>query len=217
MQRLIWAGVFDILIFCIQDKPKEEFMVKILIMGLSLVGFLLLFATFSAEAANNPKVLMKTTKGDITIELYPDKAPISVENFLSYVNEKFYDGTIFHRVIKDFMIQGGGMNVDFQEKTTKPTIQNEAKNGLKNKRGTLAMARMPEPHTASSQFFINHANNSFLDYGQASDGWGYCVFGKVIQGMDVVDAIANSPTMTRSGMGDVPRETIEIISITVIE
>jgi len=217
MQRLIWAGVFDILIFCIQDKPKEEFMVKILVLGLSLVGFLLLFATFSAEAASNPKVLMKTTKGDITIELYPDKAPISVENFLSYVNDKFYDGTIFHRVIKDFMIQGGGMNVDFQEKTTKPAIQNEAKNGLKNKRGTLAMARMPEPHTASSQFFINHANNSFLDYGQASDGWGYCVFGKVIQGMDVVDAIANSPTMTRSGMGDVPRETIEIISITVIE
>ena len=192
-------------------------MVKILVLGLSLVGFLLLFATFSAEAASNPKVLMKTTKGDITIELYPDKAPISVENFLSYVNDKFYDGTIFHRVIKDFMIQGGGMNVDFQEKTTKPAIQNEAKNGLKNKRGTLAMARMPEPHTASSQFFINHANNSFLDYGQASDGWGYCVFGKVIQGMDVVDAIANSPTMTRSGMGDVPRETIEIISITVIE
>jgi cyclophilin family peptidyl-prolyl cis-trans isomerase len=192
-------------------------MLKSLIMGLSLMGFLFLLTTFSNAEANNPKVLMKTTKGDITIELYPDEAPISVENFLSYVNEKFYDGTIFHRVIKDFMIQGGGLNTDFQEKTTKAPIQNEAKNGLKNKRGTLAMARMPEPHTASSQFFINHANNSFLDYGQAADGWGYCVFGKVIQGLDVVDAIANSPTMTKSGMSDVPRETIEIISVTLIE
>jgi cyclophilin family peptidyl-prolyl cis-trans isomerase len=192
-------------------------MVKSLILGLSQVGFLFLFAIFSNAAAINPKVLMKTTKGDITIELYPDKAPISVENFLSYVNAKFYDGTVFHRVIKNFMIQAGGLNVDFQEKTTKAPIQNEAKNGLKNKRGTLAMARMNEPHTASSQFFINHADNSFLDYGQAADGWGYCVFGKVIQGLDVVDAIANSPTMTKNGMGDVPRETIQILSITLIE
>ncbi len=217
MKLLIWEGDFDILIFCIRNEPEEEFMIKSLILGLSLMGFLFLLATFTNAEADNPKVLMKTTKGDITIELYPDKAPISVENFLSYVNEKFYDGTIFHRVIKDFMVQGGGMNTDFQEKTTKAPIQNEAKNGLKNKRGTLAMARMTEPHTASSQFFINHADNSFLDYGQAADGWGYCVFGKVIDGMDVVDAIANTPTMTKSGMTDVPRETIQIISITVIE
>jgi cyclophilin family peptidyl-prolyl cis-trans isomerase len=115
------------------------------------------------------------------------------------------------------MIQGGGYNVDYQEKSTRATIQNEAKNGLKNKKGTLAMARMPEPHTASAQFFINHANNTFLDYGQAADGWGYCVFGKVIEGMDVVEAIANSPVMTKGAMTDVPRETIEIISITLIE
>jgi cyclophilin family peptidyl-prolyl cis-trans isomerase len=192
-------------------------MFKSFILGLSLMGFLFLFAALTNAAPNNPTVLMKTTKGDITIELYPDKAPITVENFLSYVNEKFYDGTIFHRVIKDFMVQGGGLTVDFQEKSAKAPIQNEAKNGLKNKRGTLAMARMPEPHTASSQFFINHANNSFLDYGQASDGWGYCVFGKVIQGMDVVDAIANSPTMTKSGRQDVPRETIQILSVTLLE
>jgi len=192
-------------------------MVKSIILGLSLMGFLFLFAIFSNAAANNPKVLMKTTKGDITIELYPEKAPISVENFLSYVSDKFYDGTVFHRVIKDFMIQGGGLNVDFQEKTTKATIQNEAKNGLKNKRGTLAMARMPDPHTASSQFFINHKDNPGLDYGQCADGWGYCVFGNVIQGLDVVDAIANSPVMTKHGMRDVPRDTIEIISITLIE
>jgi cyclophilin family peptidyl-prolyl cis-trans isomerase len=191
-------------------------MVKSLILGISLMGLLFSLATFTS-AASNPKVLMKTTKGDITIELYPDKAPISVENFLSYVNEKFYDGTVFHRVIKGFMIQGGGLNTDLQEKTTKDPIQNEAKNGLKNKRGTLAMARMPEPHTATSQFFINHADNPGLDYGQAADGWGYCVFGKVVAGLDVVDAIANSPVMTKNYMRDVPRETIEIISIAVIE
>jgi cyclophilin family peptidyl-prolyl cis-trans isomerase len=214
---LIWEGDFDILIFRTRYKPKEDFMVKNLILGISLVGFLFLLATFTNAAANNPKVLMKTTKGDITIELYPDKAPLSVENFLSYVEEKFYDSTIFHRVIKGFMIQGGGLNVDFQEKSAKATIQNEAKNGLKNKRGTLAMARMAEPHTASCQFFINHVDNPGLDYGQCADGWGYCVFGKVIEGMDVVDAIANSPTMTKNGMGDVPRETIQILSITLLE
>ncbi len=192
-------------------------MVKSVILGFTFMGLIFLFANVSNAAQSNPKVLMKTTKGDITIELYPDKAPITVNNFLSYVNDKFYDGTIFHRVIKGFMIQGGGLTEDLAEKPAKAPIQNEAKNGLKNKRGTIAMARMPEPHTASSQFFINHANNSFLDYGEASDGWGYCAFGKVIAGMDVVDAIATSPTMTKSGMGDVPRETIKILSVTVLE
>jgi cyclophilin family peptidyl-prolyl cis-trans isomerase len=192
-------------------------MFKTLVFGLAAIGFVFLMATSTNAAANNPKVLMKTTKGDITIELYPDKAPLTVENFLSYVEEKFYDGTIFHRVIKDFMIQGGGYTADFQEKSSKPPIQNEAKNGLKNKRGTIAMARMPQPHTATCQFFINHMDNPGLDYDQSSDGWGYCVFGKVTQGMDVVDAIANSPTMTKAGMRDVPRETIQIISVTKIE
>lgn len=192
-------------------------MLKSLIAGLSLLGFFFLLAAFTNAAASNPKVLMKTTKGNITIELYPDKAPLSVENFLSYVNESFYDGTIFHRVIKGFMIQGGGYTVDFQEKPTKAPIQNEAKNGLENKRGTLAMARMGEPHTATSQFYINHVDNPGLDHGQASDGWGYCVFGKVIDGLDVVDAIANSPVMTKYNMRDVPRETIQILSVTLIE
>lgn len=205
------------LTFRIQDETKEEFMVKSLILGLSFMGLIILFANVSNAAQSNPKVLMKTSKGDITIELYPDKAPLSVENFLSYVNDKFYDGTIFHRVIKGFMIQCGGLNVDFQEKSAKAPIQNEAKNGLKNKRGTLAMARMAEPHTASCQFFINHVDNNGLDYGQAADGWGYCVFGKVIQGMDVVDAIANSPVMIKYDMRDVPRETIKIISISLLE
>jgi cyclophilin family peptidyl-prolyl cis-trans isomerase len=192
-------------------------MAKSLILVLTVMGFLFLFATFTTAAANNPKVLMKTTKGDITIELYPDKSPITVENFLTYVKANFYNGTVFHRVIKNFMIQGGGYNTDYQEKSTRAPIQNEAKNGLKNKKGTLAMARMPEPHTATAQFFINHANNSFLDFGQATDGWGYCVFGEVIEGMNVVEAIANSPVMTKGHMSDVPRETIEIISITLIE
>jgi len=192
-------------------------MFKSILLGFVFLGFVILLAASPLSAANNPKVLMKTTKGDITIELYPDKAPLTVENFLSYVEEKFYDGTIFHRVIKDFMIQGGGYTADFQEKSSKPPIQNEAKNGLKNKRGTIAMARMPQPHTATCQFFINHADNPGLDYDQSSDGWGYCVFGKVTEGMDVVDAIANSPTMIKAGMRDVPRETIQILSITKIE
>jgi cyclophilin family peptidyl-prolyl cis-trans isomerase len=205
------------LTFRIQDKPKEEFMGKSFILGISIMGLVFLFATFANAAPNNPKVLMKTTKGDITIELYPDKAPLTVENFLSYVNEEFYNGTIFHRVIKDFMIQGGGLTVDFQEKSAKAAIQNEAKNGLKNKRGTIAMARMPEPHSATCQFFINHVSNPGLDYGQSADGWGYCVFGKVTQGLEVVDAIATSPTMTKNGMRDVPRETIKIISVILLD
>jgi cyclophilin family peptidyl-prolyl cis-trans isomerase len=192
-------------------------MFKSHILVLTLMGFLILLATFTNAAAANPKVLIKTSKGDITIELYQDKDPLSVENFLSYVDEKFYDGTIFHRVMKGFMIQAGGYTADFREKSARGPIQNEAKNGLKNKRGTLAMARMPEPHTATCQFFINHVDNPGLDYGQCADGWGYAVFGKVIQGMDVVDAIANSPTMTKNGMQNVPRETIQILSITRLE
>lgn len=157
---------------------------------------------------------MKTSKGDITIELYSSKAPLSVKNFLSYVDENFYDGTIFHRVIKGFMIQGGGFTTEFHKKPTKSPIKNEAANGLKNKRGTLAMARTMEVNSATSQFFINHADNSPLDYtNSTSEGFGYCVFGNVIDGMDVVDAIAKERTMTRRGMQDVPRETIEIISV----
>lgn len=178
-----------------------------------LAGAFMAFSGAAASAAN-PKVLMKTSKGDITIELYQDKAPITVRNFLSYVDAKFYDGTIFHRVIKSFMIQGGGMIADLQEKPTGPPIKNEAGNGLKNERGTIAMARTSVVDSATSQFFINHKDNSFLDHKDNSEaGFGYCVFGKVITGMDVVDAIANSPTTTAQGMGDVPRQTITIISV----
>ena len=192
-------------------------MLRSILMGVSLIGLVLAFSTLTNAEPANPKVLMKTTKGDMTIELHLDKAPITVKNFLSYVDEKFYDGTIFHRVMKDFMIQGGGLTEDFVEKPTKSPIKNEASNGLKNKRGTIAMARMPEPNSATCQFFINHVDNSYLDYGVAADGFGYCVFGTVIDGMGVVDAIAKTPTMTKHGMPDVPRETIKIISMSRLD
>ena len=173
-----------------------------------------LFLAGTVLEAANPKVLMKTSKGDITIELYADKAPISVKNFLAYVDAKFYDATIFHRVIKGFMIQGGGYTADFKEKASKPAIKNEAGNGLKNLRGTVAMARTMDVDSATNQFFINHANNAFLDHKNATaEGFGYCVFGNVTAGMDVVDAIATSPTGVAHGMGDVPRETITILSV----
>jgi len=160
-------------------------------------------------APKTTKVKIATSKGDIVVELNEEKAPISCKNFLQYVADKHYDGTIFHRVIKGFMIQGGGMTADMRQKTVRPPIANEAKNGLKNDRGTIAMARTPNPDSATSQFFINHANNDFLNAG-ARDA-GYAVFGKVTEGMDIVDAIAVVPTRP----GDVPVETITINSITV--
>ena len=176
------------------------------------------FATTIQANKTNPKVIMKTSMGDITIELYPDKAPITVKNFFSYVDEKFFDGTIFHRVMKGFMIQGGGLTPDFTEKPTKPNIKNEAANNLKNKRRTIAMARMPDKDSATSQFFINHVDNPGLDHrNNTPEGYGYAVFGKVINGMDVVDAIANVTIMTKSGRANVPKETITIISIRRVE
>ena len=180
---------------------------------LVIVG--LLTAFLPSSAAENLRVLMKTSKGDIVIELFADKAPITVKNFLSYVDDKFYDGTIFHRVIKGFMIQGGGLTAEFATKSTKPPIKNEATNGLKNLRGTIAMARTSEVDSATCQFFINHVDNPFLDHkDNTPEGFGYAVFGRVVTGMEVVDAIANTPTMTYRGYRDVPRETITIISIT---
>jgi peptidyl-prolyl cis-trans isomerase A (cyclophilin A) len=193
--------------------PSRRFEMTRALLVVLLAGAFVAFSGATASAAN-PKVLMKTSKGDITIELYQDKAPITVRNFLSYVDAKFYDGTVFHRVIKNFMIQGGGMTADLQEKPTGPPIKNEAANGLKNERGTIAMARTSVIDSATSQFFINHKDNLFLDHkDNSAEGFGYCVFGKVITGMDVVDAIANSPTTTAQGMGDVPRQTITILSV----
>ena len=142
----------------------------------------------------NPSVVMKTSMGSVTIELFADQAPASAKNFLAYVNDKFYDGTIFHRVIPNFMIQGGGFATDKKQKATKAPVKNEASNGLKNTAGTLAMARTSDPDSATAQFLINVVDNSFLDRDHAQDGAGYCVFGKVVDGMDVVNKIRNAPT-----------------------
>lgn len=163
-------------------------------------------------------VLLQTSMGDIKLELYPEKAPVTVANFVSYVNAGHYDGTIFHRVIGNFMIQGGGFDKDMQQKATQPPIKNEANNGLKNDAGTIAMARTQDPHSASSQFFINVVNNDFLNYkSETVQGWGYAVFGKVVEGIDVVNKIKAVPTTRVSHYQDVPREPVLIESAKVLE
>jgi peptidyl-prolyl cis-trans isomerase A (cyclophilin A) len=161
----------------------------------------------------NPMVTIRTSKGNIEVELFADKAPLSVKNFLQYVDDKHYNGTIFHRVIKGFMIQGGGFTKSMSQKPTRAPIKNEAANGLKNDRGTIAMARTGDPDSATAQFFINVVDNSGLNR-PSPDGHGYCVFGKVVQGMDVVDQIRSVPTGSQGGMQDVPTEPIEIIEVT---
>lgn len=183
----------------------------------------LLFAVLSfsthAEGGNVlPQVKLETNYGVIVIELNTEKAPITVANFLSYVNDGFYDGTIFHRVIKDFMIQGGGFTEEFVQKTPKAPIKNEANNGLSNVRGSLAMARTGDPHSATAQFFINTVDNNFLDFrGESGAAWGYAVFGQVIEGMDVVDAIRAVSTGSQNGHSDVPNEIVMLNSATVVE
>lgn len=168
--------------------------------------------------AGNPQVEFTTTQGVIQIELYPKAAPKTVENFLTYVKSDFYKDTIFHRVIPGFVIQGGGMTADLKEKPTNPPIQNEAANGLKNTVGTLSMARTMEPHSASSQFFINLKDNPSLDYTQPQPiGYGYAVFGKVIKGMDVVNKIAAQPTGFQAGYADVPKTPIVVTQVRVVE
>ena len=165
----------------------------------------------------NPRVLIETSKGNITVELFPGQAPQSAGNFLNYVKTGFYDGLVFHRVIPNFMIQGGGMTPDMEEKPKNAPIQNEADNGLKNLRGTLAMARTGEPHSASSQFFINVADNAFLNHrGKSFEGWGYAVFGQVVDGMDVVDAIAAVPRGNRGPHGDVPVDPVVMLHVSVL-
>jgi peptidyl-prolyl cis-trans isomerase B (cyclophilin B) len=169
-------------------------------------------------ADQNPKVLMETSKGAITIELFADKAPISARNFLTYVKEGYYDGLVFHRVIKGFMIQGGGLDEDLQPKKTRFAIKNEANNGLKNLRGTLAMARTAVVDSATSQFFINVVDNPFLDHqGKRPEDFGYAVFGQVVQGMEVVDAIREVKTGNRGGHADVPLEPVTIVSARLVE
>ena len=161
--------------------------------------------------ADNPVVLLETTSGDILVELFPDKAPKTVANFLEYVDSGFYANTIFHRVIPQFMIQGGGLGARMDEKPTREPISNEADNGLKNERGTLAMARTRDPHSATAQFFINLVDNAFLDHSAPTpDGWGYCVFGKVTDGMDAVDKIAKTKTKSVGMHDDVPVDMVLI-------
>ena len=189
----------------------------LLLAGLSLA--LVMSVGSGARAEKKPvKVKLVTDKGDIVLELYPDKAPVTVDNFLQYVKDGHYNGTVFHRVIDGFMIQGGGLDANLREKPTKAPIKNEADNGLKNEPYTIAMARTSDPNSATAQFFINVVDNGFLDYrSPTGQGWGYAVFGKVVDGMDVVDNIRKVPT----GPGgpfprDVPRSPVVIQSASVV-
>ncbi len=167
--------------------------------------------TATPKPATNPRVLLDTTKGRIVLELYAAKAPKTVKNFLDYVKAGQYNGVIFHRVIPGFMVQGGGFTPDMKEKATRASIQNEADNGLSNDRGTIAMARTADPHSASAQFFINLKDNDFLNHsGKNAQGWGYAVFGKVVEGMDVVDQIAQVRTGRKGMHDDVPVEAVVI-------
>ncbi len=182
------------------------------------VMLFLMLPLSAVEKKENPKVILVTSMGEIELELYPDKASVSVENFLSYVQSGFYDSTIFHRVIDGFMIQGGGFDKDFNRKETLDPIVNEATNGLKNKRGTVAYARTGVINSATSQFFINLVDNDFLNYkNNTPQGYGYAVFGKVVRGMDVVDEIAKVKTGIQKGMKDVPKKPVVILSVKVIE
>jgi peptidyl-prolyl cis-trans isomerase B (cyclophilin B) len=163
-------------------------------------------------------IKLNTNHGAITVELFTDKAPITTDNFIQYAKEGFYNGTIFHRVIDNFMVQGGGMEPGLKEKQTRASIKNEADNGLKNSIGTLAMARTPDPDSASSQFFINIKDNDFLNYRSSTpDGWGYCVFGKVVDGMDVVDTIRAVETGNQGMHQDVPVTDVVLESVEITE
>jgi peptidyl-prolyl cis-trans isomerase A (cyclophilin A) len=183
--------------------------------ALTLLMFSSIAMSAHSQTANAPQVSMKTSMGEIVIELYPDKAPKSVENFLGYAKEGYYNGTIFHRVINNFMIQGGGMTRNLEQKRTKAPIQLESKNGLKNKAGTVSMARTSQPDSATSQFFINTVDNPDLDF-PAPDGHGYAVFGKVIKGIEVVNKIRAVATIRTGSMGDVPVDPIIIDSVSLI-
>ncbi len=185
------------------------------IFGLALAGLLLIGGSLNAQA-QNPRVALETSKGRIVLELDPVNAPLSTDNFLAYVDAGFYDGTVFHRVIRGFMVQGGGFTADLTKKPTQAPIPNEAKNGLKNGRGTIAMARTADPHSATAQFYLNTVDNKALDY-PSQDGWGYAVFGKVVEGMEAVAAIEGVATGYSNGMGDVPREAVVIESAARIE
>jgi cyclophilin family peptidyl-prolyl cis-trans isomerase len=178
------------------------------IVGLALAGLVLTGGSVNAQA-NKPRVALDTSQGRIVLELDAEKAPLTVANFLAYVDDGFYAGTVFHRVIESFMIQGGGFTAELQKKDTQAPVLNEAKNGLENERGTIAMARTNDPHSATAQFFINTVDNASLDH-PSFDGWGYAVFGRVVEGLETVDAIAAVATGRAAGMSDVPTEAVVI-------
>jgi len=193
-------------------------------MRVLMLSILLLFTTTHSFATENnmsdkqTKVKLTTSLGDIVIQLNSEKAPVSAANFLTYVNEGFYNGTIFHRIIKDFMAQGGGFDTSFNQKAVHAPIKNEADNGLKNTRGSIAMARTNVPDSATAQFFINYKDNSFLNHtGKNASGWGYAVFGEVIEGMDVVDKMATQATGNRGGHQDVPKTDIVVEKAEVLK
>jgi cyclophilin family peptidyl-prolyl cis-trans isomerase len=191
---------------------------RVLTLSLMLSLSTLSFATENKMSDTQPKVKLTTTLGEIVIQLNSEKAPVSSANFLTYVNEGFYNGTIFHRVIPGFMAQGGGFDTSFNQKAVHASIKNEANNGLPNNRGTIAMARTPDPDSATAQFFINYKDNSFLNYTSPTpNGWGYAVFGEVVEGMEVVDAMAKQPTGNRGPHQDVPKTDIVIEKAEVIK
>jgi len=185
---------------------------------LLVFGLMVVVGMVKADGGDSPRVVIETNKGNFVIALDEENAPISSENFLGYVESGYYEGTVFHRVIDGFMIQGGGFTQDMVQKDAKGTIQNEADNGVKNKRGTVAMARRPDPHSATAQFFVNAVDNDFLDHrSKDAQGWGYAVFGEVVEGMDVVDAIGKVKTGQHGPMGDVPTESVVIQKVYVQE
>ena len=187
--------------------------------GVYAIAFFLIssLAVSAAENTARPRVKIETTKGEIIIELFAQEAPKTVANFLQYVNDGFYNGTIFHRVIKNFMIQGGGMTEDMAQKQTREPIVNEADNGRANILGTVAMARKPDPNSATAQFFINVKDNTPLNFRNKSpQGWGYCVFGRVVSGMDIVKEIENIPTAMKDGVPDVPVTAVVMTKVSVV-
>ena len=199
-------------------SPKGIALAAGIIAVLALAGMMLLRRNATPTEELAPMVTIETSKGNIVVELFSDKAPLSVKNFLQYVDSGHYNGTIFHRVINGFMIQGGGFTKDMQQKPVKAPVRNEAENGLKNLRGTLALARTPDVNSATCQFFINVVDNAFLDFTSPTpQGYGYCVFGKVVQGMEVVDQIKAVPTGRAGPFSDVPTQPVEIISISRVK
>ena len=199
-------------------KPGPKIYGRLALAGLMMLALIITTGSTARAERSHPLVKLETSMGEITLELYPDKAPATVANFLQYVKDGFFNGTIFHRVIPTFMIQGGGFDGQMNQKPTKAPIKNEADNGLKNEAYTVAMARTNVPDSATAQFFINVADNQFLNHtAKTPQGWGYAVFGKVIKGQDVVDKIKAVPTANKGMHQNVPVEPVSIIKATVVE